>query len=106
MKYFILILLFAFVSCDTETRPSSIIEKNKMIDIMAEVLVLETYYQSLPGNPASNKHALDSTVDLVFKKSGITKNDFEESYRFYSSDLAEFKKMQAEIMEKLEKKAL
>jgi len=106
MKYFILILLFAFVSCDTEIRPSSIIEKNKMIDIMEEALVLETYYQSLPGNPASNKQALDSTVDLVFKKSGITKNEFEESYRFYSSDLEEFKKMQAEIMEKLEKKAL
>jgi hypothetical protein len=106
MKYFYSILFISLVSCDTETRPSSIIEKNKMIDIMAEVLVLETYYQSLPGNPASNKHALDSTVDLVFKKSGITKNDFEESYRFYSLDLAEFKKMQAEIMEKLEKKAL
>ncbi len=42
MKYFILIFLFAFVSCDTETRPSSIIEKDKMIDIMAEALVLET----------------------------------------------------------------
>jgi hypothetical protein len=106
MKYFILILLFAFVSCETETRPSSIIDKSKMIDIMEEVLVLETYYQSLPGNPATNKHALDSTVNLVFKKSGITKNNFEESYRFYSSDLAEFKKMQEEIMEKLEKKAL
>jgi hypothetical protein len=106
MKYFILILLFAFVSCETETRPSSIIEKNKMIDIMAEALVLETYYQSLPGNPESNKHALDSTVNLVFKKSGITKNNYAESYRFYSSDLAEFKKMQEEIMEKLEKKAL
>ena len=105
MKYFILIFLFAFVSCDTETRPSSIIEKDKMIDIMEQVLVLETYYQSLPG-PASSKHALDSTVDLVFKKSGITKNNFEESYRFYSSDLEEFKKMQTEIMEKLEKKAL
>ena len=106
MKYFILILLFAFVSCDTETRHSSIFEKDKMIDIMEQVLVLETYYQSLPGNPASNKHALDSTVNLVFKKSGITKNNFEESYRFYSSDLEEFKKMQTEIMEKLEKKAL
>jgi len=106
MKYFILILLFAFVSCETETRPSSIIERDKMIDIMAEALVLETYYQSLPGNPESNKHALDSTVNLVFKKSGITKNNFAESYRFYSSDLAEFKKMQEEIMEKLEKKAL
>jgi hypothetical protein len=106
MKFFYSILFISLVSCVTETRPSSIIEKNKMIDIMAEVLVLETYYHSLPGNPASNKHALDSTADLVFKKSGITKKEFEESYRFYSSDLAEFKKMQAEIMEKLEKKAL
>ena len=105
MKYFYSILFMSLVSCDTETRPSSIIEKDKMIDIMEQVLVLETYYQSLPG-PASNKHALDSTVDLVFKKSGITKNNFEESYRFYSSDLEEFKKMQTEIMEKLEKKAL
>jgi hypothetical protein len=106
MKYFILILLFAFVSCETETSPSSIIEKNKMIDIMAEALVLETYYQSLQGNPASNKQALDSTVNLVFKKSGITKNDFEESYLHYSKNLPEFQKMQEEIMEKLEKKAL
>jgi hypothetical protein len=106
MKFFYFILFISLVSCVTETRPSSIIEKNKMIDLMAEVLVLETYYQSLPGNPQSNKQALDSTVDLVFKKSGITKNAFEESYRFYSSDLAEFKNMQAEIMEKLEKKAL
>ena len=106
MKFFYFILFISFVSCVTESRPSSIIEKNKMIDIMAEALVLETYYQSLPGNPASNKQALDSTVDLVFKKSGITKNEFEESYQFYSSDLEEFKKMQAEIMEKLEKKAL
>jgi hypothetical protein len=106
MKYFILILLFAFVSCETETRPSSIIEKNKMIDIMAEALVLETYYQSLPGNPASNKQALDSTVDLVFKKSGITKIEFEESYLHYSKNLPEFQKMQEEIMGKLEKKAL
>jgi hypothetical protein len=106
MKYFILIFLFAFVSCDTETRPSSIIEKDKMIDIMAEALVLETYYQSLPGNPALNKQALDSTVNLVFKKSGITKNDFEESYLHYSKNLPEFQKMQEEIMEKLEKKAL
>jgi len=105
MKFLILFFFF-LVSCDTETRPSSIIEISKMIDIMEEVLVLETYYQSLPGNPASNKQALDSTVDLVFKKSGITKNNFEESYRFYSSDLEEFKKMQTEIMEKLEKKAL
>ena len=105
MKYFYSILFISLVSCDTETRPSFIIEKDKMIDIMEQVLVLETYYQSLPGL-ASNKHALDSTVDLVFKKSGITKNNFEESYRFYSSDLEEFKKMQAEIMEKLEKKAL
>ena len=106
MKYFYSILFISLVSCDTETRPSFIIEKDKMIDIMEQVLVLETYYQSLPGNPASNKQALDSTVDLVFKKSGITKNNFEESYRFYSSDLEEFKKMQTEIMEKLEKKAL
>jgi hypothetical protein len=106
MKYFYSILFISLVSCDTETRPVSIIEKNKMIDIMAEALVLETYYQLLPGNPASNKQALDSTVDLVFKKSGITKNDFEESYLHYSKNLPEFQKMQEEIMEKLEKKAL
>ena len=106
MKYFYSILFVSLVSCDTETRPSSIIEKNKMIDIMAEALVLETYYQSLPGNPASNKQALDSTVNLVFKKSCITKIEFEESYLHYSKNLPEFQKMQAEIMEKLEKKAL
>ncbi len=106
MKYFYSILFISLVSCHTATRPSSIIEKSKMIGIMEEVLVLETYYQSLPGNPASNKHALDSTVDLVFKKSGITKIEFEESYLHYSKNLPEFQKMQEEIMRRLEKKAL
>ena len=105
MKFFILFFFF-LVSCDSATRPFSIIEKDKMIDIMEEVLVLETFYKSTPGNTASNKHALDSTVNLVFKQAGVTKTKFEKSYLYYSKNLPEFQKMQEEIMEKLEKKDL
>ena len=106
MKFFLFFLFFCLMSCDTDTRPSSIIEKSKMLDIMEEVFVLETFFQSTPGNPASNKHALDSTVNLVFKKAGVTKTNFEKSYSFYSKNLPEFQKMQEEIMSSLEKKAL
>ena len=106
MKFFIFFLFFCLMSCDTDTIPSSLIEKSKMLDIMEEVFVLETFYQSTPGNTASNKHALDSTVNLVFKQAGVTKTKFEKSYLYYSKNLPEFQKMQEEIMRRLEKKAL
>ena len=69
MKFFYSILFISLVSCVTESSPSSIIEKNKMIDIMAEVLVLETYYHSLPGNPASNKQAhIETTAEEIWEQ--------------------------------------
>ena len=77
-----------------------------MINIMEEVVVIETYYKSAPGNPAANKYALDSTVNLIFKKEGVTRTRFEKSYLNYSKNLPEFQKMQEEIMRRLEKKAL
>jgi dimeric dUTPase (all-alpha-NTP-PPase superfamily) len=72
-------------------------------DDSVEISIIENTQEQT--QPASRTVSPDDYIELG-KHFQVRKNEFEESYRFYSSDLAEFKKMQAEIMEKLEKKAL
>ena len=104
---FFCLFFFLFACEQSKNLPENeIIRQDKMINIMEEVVVIETYYKSAPGNPAANKYALDSTVNLIFKKEGVTRTRFEKSYLNYSKNLPEFQKMQEEIMRRLEKKAL
>ena len=106
MKYINLLLLFFLLSCgDKDAKTKEIIEKEKMIDILEEVFVLETYYQSTYGATNQNINALDSSVFLVLKKFGVTKTNFDSSFGYYSKNIAELQEMQTEIMERLEKKA-
>ncbi len=104
-RFFIILFLF-FLSCGVnDSSPKDLIEKEKMIDILEEVFVLETYYQSTYSATNQNINALDSSVLLVLKKFGVTKTNFDSSFGYYSKNIAELQEMQTEIMERLEKKA-
>lgn len=106
MKYINVVILFFLFSCVAkESSTNKIIEKEKMHNILEEVFVLETYYHLNYGFSSQNKTALDSSVSVVLKNFGVTKTSFESSFIYYSKNLSEFKGMQTEIMERLEKKA-
>jgi hypothetical protein len=106
MKYINLLIFSFLLSCVAEDiRHEGVIEKEKMINILKEVFVLETYYQSTYGPINGMKNALDSSASIVLKKFGVTKADFESSFVHYSKNLSEFQEMQTKIMERLEKKA-
>ena len=106
MKYINLLLLFFLLSCgDKDAKTKDIIVKEKMIDILEEVFVLETYYQSTYGATNQNINALDSSVSIVLKKFGVTKTNFDSSFVYYSKNIDEYQQMQTEIIERLEKKA-
>lgn len=115
MKYFVCILFsILFVGCASETQvavPDTILPKEKMVEVMTDVHLLE-------ASMNLNVYNIDKTVAEnptpgfdVLKKNNITKQQFDESFDFYSRHpsllneiyeivLNDLSRMQAETMNK------
>jgi hypothetical protein len=77
-----------------------------MTEMLQEVMLLENYYQSKYGSPSVYKAALDSSVEVVFKKHQTNKIQFSKSFDFYAQNPELFQKIQAKIIENLNSKHL
>lgn len=104
MKFILPLFIVLIVSsCGsvTSTKPSGLIEADKMSVILEDVLLLESHYQSKYGVPGVYKDALDKSVNRIFKKYGVKAKQFRESYRYYASQPEEFKALNTSIMDRL-----
>ena len=108
IKLFLFSCLILLASC--ESRPivngQKVIEEEKMIVLLEKVTLLEHYFQAKYGTPSVYKAALDSSVMIELKKNGVTKKEYETSFEYYAKDQARYKKMQENIIERLNKKHL
>jgi len=77
-----------------------------MTHVLQEVMLLENYYQTKHGSPGVYKEALDSSVEMLFKKLEINEKQFSKSFDFYAQNPELFKKIQAKILENLNSKYL
>jgi hypothetical protein len=108
IKKIAIIFLSAFLFGCTDTEevkiPDNIISKDKMAKVFVDMHLLEATLNLNAGNPAKKE---ELNID-VFKKHGITKEKFEESYKFYTQNpsalsevydivLNELSKLQAEV---------
>jgi len=103
---FLFSISLMFFSCDNNTNNSSILNEEIMTEVLAEVMLLENYYQSKYGSIGVYKSALDSSVQEVFKLKGTNKKQFEKSFDYYSNNPDKFKAIQEKIIEQLNKKHL
>lgn len=99
------ILLFCstllVVSCDKSAaeKPKNLIEKDKMIDILYDISLLEAIKsQNINGGITSKAGS-----DYIYKKYKIDSLQFVKSNKFYASDIEEYKKMFEKVKEKLTK---
>lgn len=99
---FIVLVLFLSVSCKKELvkEPAKLIEKEKMIDIIYDLSLLEAikYQQpltldSLESNPKK----------FIFKKYKVDSLQFAQSNMYYAADFDTYKEMFDEISARLEK---
>jgi hypothetical protein len=74
---FCLIMLF---SCSSSSNSNELLDEEKMTEVLQEVMLLENYYQTKYGSPSVYKAALDSSVEVVFKKYQTNKNA-QRNYR-------------------------
>lgn len=100
-----LLLTLSLFSCSSNN-PKGILEEEKMTEVLQEVMLLENYYQSKYGSPSVYKAALDSSVEIVFKKHETNKIQFSKSFDFYAQNPELFQKIQAKIIENLNSKHL
>ena len=100
MKRSILIcLLFAFIGCNNGVeKPKNLIEKDKMVDILYDLSLLEAIKSQNISGGISNKDA----NAYLFKKYKIDSIQLAQSNKYYASDVDEYKKMFSEVKSRLE----
>lgn len=98
-----LAVLLLFVSCkkDIVKKPSRIIERDKMIDIMYDLSILTAIKSQ---NPTSFSTYKINQNDYIFKKYQIDSIQFAQNNSYYAADYKEYKIMFGEVKSRLANK--
>ncbi len=89
-------IIVSIVSCSqTTSRSGSVIDEDKMANIMYDVLLAESFVESyLMKDTTLNKDSLLKVeMDKVMKVYGITSSNFTESYLFYKAHPLQLEKV-------------
>jgi hypothetical protein len=79
-------------------KPSNLIEKNKMVDILYDISLLEAVRsQNIKGGISTSE-----INQFIFKKYKIDSTQFVSSNKYYASDVEDYKKMFEKVKTKLE----
>lgn len=91
------VLIFGCQNSAVE-KPSNLIKKNKMIDILYDISLLEAVKsQNINGGISSKE-----INKYIFKKYKIDSVQLVKSNKYYASDVAEYKKMYQKVKERLD----
>ncbi len=108
---FIIACFFTLFSCTQSLkhnafeRPEKLIPETEMVNLMAEVMVLEAHIQR--KYETLNRHYLvmDASVTALIKEKGFSVKDYENSYRYYYQNREVFLSMLDQVEEKLMKES-
>lgn len=92
-------LVLCLSCCETTPNESRILSKEKMVQLMGEVYLVEMYYQKGYGTPSLYKLHLDSALTKVFKKHRVSRREYEKSFTHYASTPSEFTEMNEQIIQ-------
>jgi hypothetical protein len=101
-KIILFLVVFIFgISCNKELvkEPKSVIEKEKMVDIMYDLALLEAMKVE---NPALMDSMKFTSNQYIYKKYKIDSVQFAQSNIYYAADYEEYEKMYNQIKTRLE----
>lgn len=102
-KIFILFCLSLFLfSCQQDQTPKGIIEKEKMINVMVDFQITDSYLNQIP-NQDTMKMQAHTRYNYIFKKYDIDSATFSRSLSYYSRQTEEFNKMFDGVLDSLNK---
>lgn len=105
MKKILLLLtvLTGFISCkeDAVDKPDNLIEKDKMIDVMYDLSILDAIkYQ----NPTSLETYKINPSQYIYKKYKVDSAQFAQSNIYYASNYTDYKDMYDELIKRIDEK--
>ncbi len=93
MKFFCFLLFTVFLlfSCSREVKvidekPDNLIEREKMIEILTELSIVESIYQMKYVQVSRYESLLSEKADSIFNKFGVDKVIFDENMNYYLTD--------------------
>jgi heterodisulfide reductase subunit A-like polyferredoxin len=107
MKNFIYLLSLLFLfSCAEEVpdmpTPKKFISKGKMIDLLTEIMELESRAQTKYVQLSNYSEILEKEVDSILISKGYSSLVFEENMNYYGSRQDEMIEMYEEVKKKLQ----
>jgi hypothetical protein len=98
-------ILIGFISCkeDAVDKPIDLIDKDKMIDVMYDLSILDAIkYQ----NPTSLETYKINPSQYIFKKYKVDSAQFAQSNIYYASNYRDYKEMYDELIKRIESKKI
>lgn len=96
---FVLGLFLLLMSCEKAIeKPNNLIAKDKMIDILYDLSLLEAIKSQNIGGGISNK----SANAFIYKKYKIDSTQLSQSNKYYATDVEAYKKMFETVKQRLD----
>lgn len=100
MKRRLLFFILVLAGCQNlgVEKPSNLIEKTKMVDILYDISLLEALKTQKINGGISSKEI----NEYIFKKYKIDSVQLVKSNKYYASDVVEYKKMYQQVKDRLD----
>lgn len=85
---------------DNVNIPEGVLSEDKMVEIIADIQLLEAAHKTLSLNSAQQKEMKDTSYIIVFNAHNTTSVEFDSSLRVYT----QYPEVFSEIMEKANRK--
>lgn len=103
-------ILLILQSCNSELhglkKPDNLIPKEQMIDVMTEMMILEGHIQTTYSTVNRYYKVMTASGRNYLKMKHISEKQYEDSFRYYSSEQKEYKEILDKIMENLQKESI
>jgi len=103
--FYIFFLIAILISCDSNTilkKPTNLISKDKMVDILTDSYIAKSAKKNVNLNGVRNINY----NSLIFKIHNIDSLAFNNSLMYYTSDIKQHQEILKQVKNKLQKKVL
>jgi hypothetical protein len=100
----LLVVLFVFSCTDqigAKSEPDNLIEKEKFVQIIKELSLVESYVQLKYGHVSRFQETIIMSGNAIFKKYKVAPKQFEASMDYYASHQMEMQDIYAQVLELL-----
>lgn len=103
LSLFAFSVLTLFISCTGKTNsiPSRVIPKDKMVDVLVDIHLAEAAADNRGFTKPEINLMMASKYDSIFQKNETTFEQFKFSYDYYMNHPAEFSDIYSEVVNKL-----